>query len=98
MNRNLGPGSVFTPQLVDDNYNGGEPPGGNMEARIAKLETQAAVTDAKLAVMQAGLERIEGKLLTKWDMAQVVFFVVGALMAAAIFGPRIVGMIGSGSP
>lgn len=35
------------------------------------------------------------KLPNEWAMARVVFYVAGALMAAAIFGPRLVSMIGS---
>lgn len=57
-----------------------------MEPRVAKIE-------ARLDSIDKSLERIESGLLTKWDMAQVVFFVVGGLMAAAIFGPRIASML-----
>lgn len=64
-----------------------------MELRITNLESRAAVVDAKMESIQSSLERIEGKMLTEWSVAKVVFMVVGALMTAAIFGPRIVEMM-----
>lgn len=39
------------------------------------------------------LNRKIDKLPNEWAMARVVFYVVGALMAAAIFGPRLLSMV-----
>lgn len=68
-----------------------------MMERIAKLEAgQDAIRremDLRFDGIDKRLDRIESKIPTKWDMAQVVFFVVGSLMAAAIFGPRLISII-----
>ena len=75
---------------------GGGPYGGDggdgMSERIAKLEVQMDGLKNGLASIEKRLDRIEDKIPSKWDMAQVVFVVVGALMAAAIFGPRIAAL------
>ncbi|WP_157802015.1 hypothetical protein [Brevirhabdus pacifica] len=68
---------------------GGKPP---ME-RVAALEAQIGNVEHRFDGLDTRLDRIEDKIPSKWDMAQVVFFVVGGLMAAAIFGPRIAAMI-----
>ena len=78
MNRNLRKGN-------ERPYDGGNG-GGNMEQRVARLE-------AKIDAIDGRLDRMENAALTKWDVAQVVFFAVGGLMAAAIFGPRIAAFI-----
>lgn len=104
----------------DGPHNGGEPPGGgDMEKRIAKIETDQAVMSERMvlrfdAVEQRfdavgqrfdgidgrfdGLDKKLDKLPSQWDMAKVVFFVVGALMAAAIWGPRAVALIAASQP
>lgn len=68
-----------------------------MIERIAKLEagqdTLRHEMDLRFDHLDKRLDRIEDKIPSKWDMAQVVFFVVGALMAAAIFGPRLMAML-----
>lgn len=61
--------------------------------RLTRLEARVDGIDPRLDRIEQSLARIAEKALTKWDVAQVVFFVVGALMAAAIFGPRIVAMM-----
>lgn len=66
--------------------------GGSMD-RLTRLEARVDGIDPRLDRIEQSLARIAEKALTKWDVAQVVFFVVGALMAAAIFGPRIVAMM-----
>ena len=66
----------------------------DMEARVAKLEAQHASIDKRLDGIDKRLDRIEDKIPSKWDMAQVIFYVVGGLMAAAIFGPRLVDILG----
>ena len=90
MNGSLGPGNNAPLALIQG---GGGPPGGGMELRVTELEKQAAVTDAKLTSIENTLERMERNQLTQWDVAKVVFYVVGVLMAAAIFGPRLVSVI-----
>jgi len=67
-----------------------------MEPRIASLEARADGIEKRLDDIKTDIGRVETRLismadnqLTKWDMAQVVFFIVGALMAAAVFGPRL---------
>lgn len=73
---------------------GGDGPyDGGMEARISHLEALSASTDKRLDSIERRLDRIEDKIPSKWDMAQVVFYVVGGLMAAAIFGPRLVALL-----
>ncbi|WP_152450822.1 hypothetical protein [Roseivivax sp. THAF197b] len=69
---------------------------GTME-RIARLEVKFEGIDDRLRSIDSRLDRIENKIPSKWDMAQVVFFVVGALMAAAIFGPRLAAMLPTSS-
>ncbi|AHD10031.1 hypothetical protein [Phaeobacter gallaeciensis] len=64
-----------------------------MEVRVAKLEAELHSIDRRLDGIDRRLDRIEDKIPSKWDMAQVIFYVVGALMAAAIFGPRLLGLI-----
>ena len=76
-----------------------------MEARVAKLEAKADSIDQRLDGIDGRLDRIEqaivrvgDKALTKWDVAQVVFVVTAALMAAAIFGPRVLSMLPTSTP
>lgn len=64
-----------------------------MEARIAKLQAQHEALDKRLDGIDRRLDRIEDKIPSKWDMAQVIFFVVGGLMAAAVFGPRLMALL-----
>ncbi|MDE4274735.1 hypothetical protein PXK58_09010 [Phaeobacter gallaeciensis] len=49
--------------------------------------------DKRLDGIDQRLDRIEDKIPSKWDMAQVIFFVVGGLMAAAVFGPRLMALL-----
>ena len=74
-----------------DNYDG-------MEQRVAKLEATVSSIEKRFDGLDRRLDRIEDKIPTEWAIAKVVFFVVGALMAAAIFGPRVVSMLQSGAP
>lgn len=71
----------------------GGPYDGSMEQRVANLEGQLQGLDKRLDGIDGRLDRIEDKIPSKWDMAQVVFYVVGGLMAAAIFGPRIIALL-----
>lgn len=64
-----------------------------METRIARLEVRADGIENRLDDIKADIRRVESKLLTKWDVAQVVFFVMATLMAAVAFGPRVVALI-----
>ncbi len=64
-----------------------------MEARVAKLEARYESIDKRLDSVDRRLDRIEDKIPSKWDMAQVIFFVVGGLMAAAAFGPRLMALL-----
>ena len=75
---------------------GGGPYDPTMEQRVAKPEIQMDDISDRLNSIDSRLDRIEDKILSKWDMAQVVFYVVGGLMAAAIFGPRLASMIPAG--
>lgn len=72
---------------------GGGPYDPTMEQRVTKLEVQMDGISDRLNSIDSRLDRIENKIPSKWDMAQVVFYVVGGLMAAAIFGPRLASMI-----
>lgn len=80
-----------------------------MEARVRELEKGHAVVVERLTGLEKRMDdRFDGinkrfddlgrkldKLPNEWAMARVVFYVAGALMAAAIFGPRVVAMIAS---
>lgn len=72
---------------------GGDGTFDGMEPRVAKLEAKTDGFAGRFDSLDRRLDRIEDKIPSKWDMAQVVFFVVGGLMAAAIFGPRIAAML-----
>lgn len=69
-----------------------------MEQRVTKLEVTVESIEKRFDGLDRRLDRIEDKIPTEWAIAKVVFFVVGALMAAAIFGPRVMSMLQSGSP
>ena len=71
-----------------------------MEPRLAKLEARADAIDKRLDDIKMDIGRVETRIiamsdaqLKKWDVAQVVFVVMAALMAAAVFGPRIVALL-----
>jgi hypothetical protein len=71
-----------------------------MEPRIAKLEARADGIEKRLDDIKTDIGRVETRLismadnqLTKWDMVQVVIYSIGALMAAAIFLPRLTALI-----
>lgn len=93
---NAGLPPATLPKAQQGSYTGGGG-GSDMIERIAKLEAgQEAIRremDLRFDHLDKSLAEISAKTLTKWDMAQVVFFVAGALMAAAIFGPRVVAMM-----
>ena len=70
-----------------------------MEERLWKLEASQAVIAEKLEGFRANsiqrmdsIQRKIDKLPTEWAMARIVFFVVGSLMAAAIWGPRAISI------
>lgn len=69
--------------------------GGNdgYDARLARIEARLEGMERRLDDVKTDIARVESKLINKWDIAQVVFFVVGALMAAAALGPRIASLI-----
>lgn len=80
-----------------------------MEERVAALQADMKHVRGGLGEVKQDMrdfrtevghrfDRLEDKisrLPSEWAMARVVFYVVGALMAAAIFGPRIVSIIQS---
>lgn len=86
--------SLQNPDRTSHSGGGG---GDDMIERIAKLEAgQESLRremDLRFDHLDKSLAEISKKTLSKWDMAQVVFFVVGALMAAVIFGPRVAAML-----
>lgn len=80
---------------------GGGNNSGGMEARIAKLEARADGIEKRLDDIKTDIGRVETRLismsdqqLSKWDVAQVVFIVMAALMAAVVFGPRVTALLG----
>lgn len=87
-------------------HDGGEPPGGgDMEKRVAKIETDHAVMAERMVLRFDDMDRRFDsldkkldKLPSQWDMAKIVFYVVGALMAAAIWGPRAVALLSASQP
>lgn len=75
---------------------GGEPPGGNMEPRIAKLEAQmdAARDDLRslkdsASDLKAGMARIDAKLDSKIDYKWMTLYVLG--IVAVIMREEIIG-------
>lgn len=77
---------------------GGGPTDGEMEARLRQLEADVAYIKGKVDDVPTKawmLETMREHSISEWAVARIVFFVVGALMAAAIWGPRIVKMIES---
>ena len=75
---------------------GGGGTSGGMDGRLGRLEARVDAIDQRLDGIDRRLERIEDKIPSKWDIAQVVFLVVGGLMAAAIFGPRLAALLPDG--
>jgi hypothetical protein len=92
----------------------GGPYDGDMEKRVSAIEAKLDVIDVRIVgldVRMGGLDkrmdsidkrldRIEGKALTEWAVAKVMFFVLGFFMTALIFAPRLLAMLPqpSGSP
>ena len=79
---------------------GGGDGGDDMRERVAKLEAgQEAIRremDQRFNNVDRALGEIKdsiSKLPNEWAMAKVVFFVIGGLMAAALFGPRLLSML-----
>ena len=71
-----------------------------MEPRIAKLEARADGIEKRLDDIKGDIARVENRLISmndaqlgKWDVAQVVFIVMAALMAAVVFGPRVMALL-----
>lgn len=73
-----------------------------MRERVAKLEAgQEAIhreMEQQFRSVHQRFDSLDQKMLTKWDVAQVVFVVVGLIMAAAIFGPRVASLLPSVAP
>jgi hypothetical protein len=65
---------------------------GRVETRLDGIDTRLGSLDATLGRIGGRLDRIEDKALTKWDVFQVVAYVLGAA-AAAIFGPRLLAQL-----
>ena len=83
--------NTLTDSTDNPSFGGG---GGNgMETRVAILETKLDGLSGQLDKIDSRLDRMENNMLKKWDVAQVVFVVVGGFMAAVIFGPRIASML-----
>ena len=71
-----------------------------MEQRVRQLEIGHAVVAERIDSLGKrmddrfdDLSRKIDRLPNEWAMARVVFYVAGALMAAAILGPRLISMI-----
>jgi len=92
------------PTLVSSNFgvqssSGGPTDGGggsNLELRITKLELGIESLNTKVDLFRDestrrfdGIDRRLDKLPTEWGMAKVIFYVMAALMAGAIFLPRV---------
>lgn len=73
--------------------------GSGMDDRIGRLEGELSgfkeTVSSRFDAVDRRLEGIERALLTKWDVAVVVAAVTTALMAAALFLPRLVALIDS---
>ena len=83
-------------RLVRDQLHpGGEPPdNGDMEARVAKLESLAEKTSERLAAIETRLTKIETRadnFATKADLAEaknsIIMWVVSAVLLAQILPP-----------
>lgn len=86
---------------------------GNLTERVAKLEMGVEHVRQDIGLVRSDVKEFRSemmgalkdlradikKLPDEWVMAKVVFYVVGALGAAAIIGPRILAMLpGAGAP
>ena len=73
-------------------YDGSGPPGGDdMRERIAKLEIQVEHIDARL-------DRIEDKLLSKWDVAKVQAGMILFAITLIMLGPRLLSLLQASAP
>ncbi|WP_226782727.1 hypothetical protein [Oceaniglobus trochenteri] len=86
--------------LADLKSGGGGGTSDGMETRLALLEAKVTGLEREFAVRFDHVEkrfddlsRDISKLPTEWGMAKIVFVVTGALMAAAIWGPRALSLI-----
>jgi hypothetical protein len=63
------------------------------DGRLARIEAQIAAMDRRTDDLKGLIEKLDERALTKWDVAQVVFYVVGAIMAAIVLGPRLAPLL-----
>lgn len=62
-----------------------------MRERIAKLETQFEHIDARL-------DRIEDKMLSKWDVAKVQAGMILFAITLIMLGPRLLSLLQAAAP
>ena len=67
-----------------------------MRGELSDLRVTATRIEERMAT-KPDLEKlaaeIRGAQITEWQMARVVFYVMGSLTAAAIWGPRLIAML-----
>lgn len=66
-----------------------------VETRLAVVETKLQSIDDNVSIIRDDVRRVEAKLITEWQMAKVIFFVIAAMMGAAFFAPRLLAMLGT---
>lgn len=64
-----------------------------MKERVAKIEARFEELDHRFESIDQRLSRIEDKMLTKWDIAQVVGSIIGIASLLVLLGPRLIAMM-----
>lgn len=92
---NLGPGNPVVPLRPD--RDGGEPPGGNMEARVARLEADMEYVKRDVADIKTDIRDVRDRLTTLEERAKhlvthrwLALYVVG--LAALIVREEIIAL------
>lgn len=68
---------------------GGDGGSDDTKERLAKIEGQIEGIEKRLGNIENNISKLPGE----WEMAKVVILVVGGMMTAAFFAPRLLSMI-----
>ena len=64
-----------------------------MRERVARLEARFEELDHRFESINTRIGRIEDKMLSKWDIAQVVGGVLAFAALLVLIGPRLIALI-----
>lgn len=82
---------ILATALTHGDNNGGPPYDGDMESRVAKLETIAEKTSERLAALDRDVAVIKSNYATKSDIAEaknsIIMWVVSAILLAQLLPP-----------